>query len=250
MGGRPAPAYSSTHYSLVTFNRYELDQTSVRLRVRKQFSGQLTAGAGVAYTDGDCFSIGQQFARYDLFVFANWQVTGLSVLSGRLGYSWSDYTGVNPYDQDGVTGWLAWDYKPTGKLSFRTLVSYDTQANSVFTAVGGGSPVTAGQTQWLTAGLQLTANYAFSAKTSFNASLQYYSQSRDRTDVGSQVNLEARNTVTNASLGATWTPSRNWQVNCSLTLNDRNQRRGSDQQITLLPYTAYGGSCSAQFVLQ
>lgn len=243
-------AYSSTHYTLATFNRYELDQTSVRLRVRKQFSGQLTAGTGVAYTDGDYFSIGQQFDRVDLFVFANWQVTGLSSLSGRLGYSWSDYTGVNPYDQDGVTGWLAWDYKPTGKLSFKTLVSYDTQANSVFTAVGDGSPVTAGQTQWLTAGLQLTANYAFSAKTSFNASLQYYSQSRDRTDVGSQVNLEARNTVTNASLGATWTPSRNWQVNCSLTLNDRNQRRGSDQLITLLPYTAYGGSCSAQFVLQ
>jgi hypothetical protein len=41
-------AYSSVRYSLPTYDRYELDQTSVRLRVRKQFSGQLTAGVGAA----------------------------------------------------------------------------------------------------------------------------------------------------------------------------------------------------------
>lgn len=242
-------AYSSVHYSLPTYDSYELDQTSVRVRLRKQFSGQLTAGVGVAYTDGDYFAIGQQFDRYDVFLTGDWQVTGQSTLSGRLGYSWSDYTGVNPYDQDGVTGWLSWDYVPTGKLSFRTLLSYDTQANSVFTGAGDGSTVGLGQTQWLTGGLQLTAKYAFSAKTSFNASLQFYQQTRDQSFADASFD-NTRNRVTNLLLGATWLPARNWQVNCNLTLNDRNQSRSASQPITLLPYTAYGGSCSAQFVLQ
>lgn len=239
-------AYSSVHYSLASYDRYELDQSSIRLRVRKQFSGQLTAGVGMAYTNGDYFSVGQEFDRYDLFVTGDWNVTGQSTISGRLGYSWADYTGVNPYDQDGGTGWLAWNYVPTGKLKFNTRISYDTQANSVFTSDGSGSPVALGQTQWLTTGMQLTADYAFSGKVSFNASLQFYQQKREQQFFGD----ETRNRVTNLLLGATWLPSRNWQVNCNLTLNDRNQSRSSNQPISLLPYTAYGGSCSAQFVLQ
>jgi len=243
-------AYSSVRYSLPSYAFNDLDQTSITARVRKEFSGQLTAGVGVAYTDGDYAAIDRQFDRYDLFVTGDWRVTGQSTLSGRLGYSWSDYTGVNPYDQDGVTGWLAWNYVPTGKLRFNTRISYDTQANSVFTTDGSASGL--GQNQWLTSGLQLSAKYSFSAKTSFNASLELFQQTQER-NFGSgpaQGFDNTRNRVTNLLLGATWLPSRNWQLNCNLTLNDRNQSRSASQPITLLPYSAYGGSCSAQFVLQ
>lgn len=245
-------SYSSVHYSLASYDQYELDQASVQARVRKQFSGQLIAGVGAAFTKGDYFSIGQEFDRYDLFVTGNWKITGQSTLSGRIGYFWSDYTGVSPYNQDGGTGWLAWDYVPTGKLSFNTTLSYDTQANSVFTSVGGDPSAGLGQNQWLTAGARVRANYAVSAKTSLNATLEFYQQTRDQTVLigGAPVALSGRNRVTNLLLGATWAPSRNWQINCGLTLNDRNQDRSSSQLITLLPYTAYGGSCAAQFVLQ
>ncbi len=100
--------------------------------------------------------------------------------------------------------------------------------------------------------MQFTARYAFSAKTSFNASLEFFQQKEDRVfNVGgSPIFVDTRNRVTNLLLGATWLPSRNWQVNCGITLNDRNQSSSSSQPISLLPYTAYGGSCSAQFVLQ
>lgn len=244
-------AYSSVHYSLQSFNQYELDQASIEARVRRQFSGQLTAGAGLAYTNGDYFAIGQKFDRYDLFGTFNWAVTGQSNLSGRLGYRWTAYTGFNPYNQDGLTGWVAWRYTPTGKLQFNTLLSYDTQANSVFTTVGGGSASGLGQNQWLTGGLQVQATYAFSAKTSFNASLQFFRQKRDQVfNIGGQaVAFDSRNQVTNLLVGGTWSPSRNWQLACNFTLNDRNQS-GNLNQISLLPYSAYGGSCSAQFVLQ
>lgn len=245
-------AYSSVNYSLASYGfRNDLDQSSVRLRVRKQFSGQLTAGVGAAFTKGDYVSFGQEFDRYDLFVTGDWQLTGQSTLSGRVGYSWTDYTGVNPTNQDGVTGWLAWAYAPTGKLSFNTRISYDTQANSVFTSVGGGSSVGLGQTQQLTTGLQFTGSYAFSAKTSFNASLEFFQQKQDQDFGGGAQSFDStRNRVTNLLLGATWLPSRNWQVNCNLSINDRNQSRSSSQPITLLPYSAYGGSCAAQFVFQ
>lgn len=251
-------AYSSVHYNSdnflanLSYQRYELDQASVRARLRKQFSGQLTAGVGAAYTDGDYFAIDQQFDRYDLFMFGEWKVTGQSTLSGRLGYAWTDYTGINPYNQDGVTGWIAWAYQPTGKLNFNTRLSYDTLANSVFTSVGGGANAAVSQSDQLTAGLQFTARYAYSAKTSFNAALEYYSRSNSRSNNSTSIPAleDVRNRVTNLSLGATWLPARNWQVNCGLTLNDRNQRRSAGQTITLTPYTAYGGSCSAQFVLQ
>ena len=245
-------AYSSANYSLRSYASNNLDQTSISARVRKQFSGQLTSGVGVVYTKGDYTALDQNFDRYDLFITGDWQATGHSTLSGRLGYSRSEYTGVNPYSQNGVTGWLTWSYAPSGKLNFNTRISYDTQANGVFTTVGGGSTVGLGQTQLLTSGLQLTSSYAFSGKTSFNASLQYYQQKQDQNfgASGSQSFDNTRNRVTSFALEATWVPSRNWQVTCNATIDDRNQSRSSSQPITLLPYSATGSSCSAQFVFQ
>jgi hypothetical protein len=253
-------AYSTVSYDSdnalanLSFSRYELRQSSVNARVRRQFAGQLIGGVGVAYTKGDYFSTGQEFDRYDVFFTGDWQITGQSNLSGRIGYSRWDYTGSNPYEQTGTTGWLAWRYIPTGKLDFTTRISYDTQANSVFTSVGGGTPGGVGDTDWLTTGLQFNARYAFSGKTSFNAALEYYTQSRDGFGIppggGSPTFDGSRNSTFNLLLGATWLPSRSWQVNCNLTLNDRNERRNSSSSISLTPYTAYGGSCSAQFVLQ
>jgi hypothetical protein len=252
-------AYSSSRYDSEDpvadrlFDPKDLDQGSVTLRVRKQFSGQLTLGTGLAYTRGDYFSVDRRFDRYDAFVLAYWEPTGQSTVSGRVGYSSWDYTGANPFDQSGVTGWVKWRYMPTGKLTFDTLLSYDTLANSGLTDVGGGAPGGQGDTNRLTAGLQFTATYALTGKTSLNASLQFFSRTEDfliNPPPGlPPLAVEARDRVTNLNLGATWLPARNWQVNCNLTLNDRNQ--SSDSAVaTLTPYTAYGGSCAVQFVLQ
>ena len=145
---------------------------------------------------------------------------------------------------------------PTGKLDFTTRISYDTQANSVFTSVETGRQPRRYRRQPTGSplGCNSRARYAFSGKTSFNASLEYYSQSRDGFGIpsggGAPTFDGSRNSTVNLLLGATWLPSRNWQVNCNLTLNDRNESRGSGSSISLTPYTAYGGSCSAQFVFQ
>lgn len=244
--------YQSIRYSAPQYARYELKQESGALGVKKQFGGQLVLGGGGTYTSGSYYSIGRDFDRVDVYLTANWVATGQSTLNGRLNYTTWSYTGLNPYDTDGVTGWVQWLYVPTGKLSFSTRLSYDTLANSGLTDVGGGNPGGLGDNDQLTAALQFNATYAVSAKIKLNAELDYYTRTQDYT-----INpppgfppstLQTRDRVTNLALGATWTPTRNWLINCSLTSNNRNQE--ANQPVTLTPYKAWGGSCSAQFALQ
>ncbi len=213
--------YSSVHYSAVPFARYELDQETITLGVRKQFSGQLTLGSGLTYTQGDYFSIGREFDRYDIFVSGVWDYSGLSRFSGRLNYTDITYTGLAAQDQSGLTGYLRWAYRPTGKLDFSALVSYDTLANSGLTDISGGVPVSLGDTSQLTAALRLTAGYAATSKIKVNATLNYYT--RDNEVLRNAGVVETKDRVTSASLGATWTPSRNWLVACDVNLHDRNQ---------------------------
>jgi hypothetical protein len=97
-------------------------------------------------------------------------------------------------------------------------------------------------------------NYAATSKIQVNAFLNFYSRTRDflvNPPPGLPPQpLETRDRVTNLGLGANWTPTRNWLVNCNLSLNDRNQSSSTIDPALLSPYSAWGASCSAQFVLQ
>jgi hypothetical protein len=248
-------AYNSQRNSAdrLQFTRNDLDQASGSLGVRKEFGGQLIMGTGLTYTSGDYTVIERKFDRFDYYVSANWRATGQSTLSGRLNYSDWSYTGINPYDQSGLTGWVRWVYSPTGKLSFNTFYSYDTLANSGLTDTGGVSPGSQGDSNQLTSSLQFTVNYAATAKINVNAFVNFYARTQDflvNPPPGlPPLPLETRDRVTNLGIGANWTPTRNWLVNCNLSLNDRNQSTSGDPSL-LSPYSAWGTSCSAQFVLQ
>lgn len=246
-------AYSSVRYSAPQYAGWELDQASITLSLDKEFSGQLRLGPGVAYTSGDYAAINRDFSRYDLFLTGRWMLTGLSTLSGRVGYSSWSYGGLNPYDQSSVTGWITWRYLPTGKLAFDTTLSYDTLANTGLTDMGGGAVGSQGDTNRLTTGIRIAATYQLTGKTSLNASLQFYRRTQDYS-INPPPGLpplpvEIRDQVTNLSLGGTWVPRRNWQVNCNLYLASRNQST-NQPLIAMTPYDAYGGNCAVQFVLQ
>lgn len=241
--------YSRVNYSTIQYARYELEQSTATLGVRKQFGGQLTLGTGLTYTKGDYFSIGREFDRYDYFVSGVWDYSGLSRFSGRLNYTDITYSRFAAQDRSGLTGYVRWAYQATGKLDFTALLSYDTLANSGLTDTSGGlqPPVDLGETNQLTTALRLTGGYAATSKIKVNASLNHYRRSDE--DLGANTIVDTRDQVTSATLGATWTPTRNWLVACNVSLDDRNQS-GSGDQIRLRPYTAYGASCSAQFALQ
>ncbi|MEO7852187.1 MAG: hypothetical protein ABIR94_08030 [Rubrivivax sp.] len=239
--------YSRVNYSARQYERYELEQSTATLGVRKQFGGRLTLGTGLTYTQGDYFSIGREFDRYDIFVSGAWDYSGLSRFSARLNYTDINYTGLFAQDQSGLTGFVRWAYKATGKLDFTALLSYDTLANSGLTDTSGGLPVSLGDTNRLTTALRLTAGYAATSKIKVDASLNHYRRSNEDLDSNNLI-IDTRDQVTSATLGATWTPTRNWLVACNVNLQDRNQS-GSDPG-RLRPYTSYGASCSAQFALQ
>jgi hypothetical protein len=249
-------AYSSLRNSedRLQFTRDDLDQASGSLGVRKEFGGQLDMGTGLTYTRGNYTVIEREFDRYDYYISANWRASGQSTLSGRLNYSDWSYTGVNPYDESGLTGWVRWAYTPTGKLSLNTFFSYDTLANSGLTETGGVNPGSQGDSNQLTSSLQFSVNYAATAKINVNAFVNFYARTRDlllNPPPGfPPLPVETRDRVTNLGLGANWAPSRNWLLSCNLSFDDRNQSSNSGDPSLLSPYTAWGASCSAQFVLQ
>jgi len=57
-------ARSSVRCNLPGYAFSELDPSSITAWVRKQSSGQLTAGVGVAHTDGDAAAIDPRFDRH------------------------------------------------------------------------------------------------------------------------------------------------------------------------------------------
>lgn len=239
--------YSSVRYTAPQYAFRELDQAYGSIGVRKLFSGQLRLGTGITYTDGEYTAVNQKFTRYDLYVNANWEITGLSTLSGRLNYTDRNDTLADGSEtsSSGVTGWATWKYTPTGKLNFETFLSYDTLANGVFGDLGGGVPGYVGDSNRLTTTLRLTGNYAATAKIAMTANLAYYMQDNEEPVPGT-VSSASRDRVFNAGLGATWTPTRNWQVACNLNWYSRD----STGTLGRTPYDAYGASCSAQFALQ
>lgn len=59
---------------------------------------------------------------------ARWQVTGESLLQGRLAYEWRDYDEVSERDFDGVTGRLNWAWQVTGKTQLELAAWRDLDA--------------------------------------------------------------------------------------------------------------------------
>jgi hypothetical protein len=238
-----ALGYSSVRFTAPQYAFRVLDQSTATLGVRKLISGQLRLGTGFTFTDGDYTDIDETFKRYDLFVNGAWELTGLSTVNARLNYTWR--TDTNAFgaetDDSGLTGWISWNYKPTGKLTFDTYLSYDTLANGVFGDLGGGVEGYVGDSNRLTTTLRLTGNYQATSKIAVNTSLAFYVQDNVEFD-----SSNSSDRVFNALLGATWTPTRNWQVACNINWNSRDSTGTGGRT----PYDAYGAFCSAQFALQ
>lgn len=186
------------------------------------------------------------------FVVGECRVTGQSTLSGRLDCFWSAHTGLNPCVQDGVTGWLAWNYLLTGKLKFNTRISHDTQANSVFTQVGDDVDVGPGA--------DAAADQRPAAHTELGlwrqdlvqrlaGLLSAAPEKKLRRLAGTRMRPPAQPRPPPPA-GRHLAATRNCRLNCSLPLNDRDPSRSATQPITVLPNSAAARNCSAQYVPQ
>lgn len=175
-----------------------------------------------------------------------WIPNGLSTVDARLSYSDITYDINTGRDFNGFNGSVSWTWLPTGKtksvISFIGAPGY----SSTFYAFVG-APVRVDNSRFSrTARWDLT--YLATGKTSFTAGLSatkdyltqtIFSNTQDGSDF-----------VTTASLGVSYTPTRNSQLSCNASYSNRSVSDNAERYNMTYPYHAASFMCSGQLVLQ
>lgn len=238
-------------YSAVEFNFAEFEQDSLSLGVLYRPSGLLTLGIAGRGTRGKYpFAAAvppqeDKFDRQDLDLTAVWVPTGLSRINARLSYTKEDHERLPQRDFSGVTGALGWEYKPTAKLTFNTDLIRDTGSEATFNGLAAAGANSVSNTSNVSSSIQVRVLYEFSAKILFDANARYVD--RDLVNTVAAVPTPAGSDKTAyASLGARWSPTRNWLLGCAVGY----EKHGGSSPITPLAYDANTFGCSARFTLQ
>lgn len=244
-------------YSDPSYAGANLEQTAVSAGVKVRPSGALTLGASLRATRGEYPDIAIEFDRNDIDLTAVWVPTGLSTLNARLSYGKQENKatgGVAPLnveqrDFSGATGFIGWDYKPTGKLSFRTTLSRDTGSETSFLRITEDAPnlIAFGDVSKLTTALSVLARYEATAK--IVATVGALAQRRTLSDLFLPTpgisDATGRDRFTRAWLGLTWAPTLHWQLGCNVAHEKRTESGG-----LVVPYSANTASCSVQYVIR
>ena len=228
-------------------------QDNASLGVRWSPSSYTSVGLSVGSTRGrypkfrvtaDGFQA-DRFKRDDVSVSANYRLSGASSFDARFSTGKTVYDLNEQRNFDGVTGQVAWIWQPTIKTVFTTSLTRDTGQESYATAIFT-LPAIADYSRDNTAA-RIAAEYSFSAKVGFTASVLYYRNTVVRTIENPFLPLAAdgREKVTQLTLGARWTPLRSTQLGCDLNTQDR---RAEGALVVNLRGTQF--SCFGQFTLQ
>jgi hypothetical protein len=241
-------------FSADEFAASEYNQTSGSLGLIYRPSGLLTLGTALRATRGEYPNIvlangdPATFSRNDLDLTATWVASGLSTIDARVSFGRQTSDALTQRDFSGTTGSISWAFLPTGKLRFNTTISRDTGAETTFTSLGGGQAGGAGDNSRLTTTYALTAGYEATAKIRVNAAFRYTrrnlvdEQFVNGVSVGS---AEGKDSLKTLSLGATYEPTRAWQLGCGAV----RELRLSDSSLSNR-YAATTANCSAQFTLR
>jgi len=244
-------AHRRLDYSDSAFASLRFRQDSLFAGVKYRPSGALTLGVGLRGTKGKYPSIDVDFDRRDIDFTATWIPTGLSTINARLSATRQDNkgSGVQTRSISGATGFLGWDYKPTGKLSFRTAISRDTGTETSFLRLSDDAPasVAFGDTAKLTNALTVSGKYDATAKIAVTAAGKY--AKRELSDalvvISGVPEVTGSDRFGSVGLGLTYAPTRNWLLGCNIGYEKRGARGGLSTS-----YEADTASCSAQFVIR
>ncbi len=241
-------------FSADEFAASEYNQTSGSLGLNYRPSDLLTLGTALRATRGEYPNIvmangdAATFSRNDLDLTATWVASGLSTINARVSFGRQTSDALTQRDFSGTTGSISWAFLPTGKLTFNTSISRDTGAETTFSSLGAGQVSGAGDNSRLTTTFALTAGYEATAKIRINAAFRYSrrnlvdEQFVNGMSVGSAEGMDSLKTL---SLGASYEPTRAWQLGC----NAVRELRLSDSSLSN-NYSATTVNCSAQFTLK
>lgn len=244
-------------YSADEFNSREYGQSVLSAGLRYNPSGALTLGAFVRYTDGKFQhykALGNgafqadDYKRKDLDLTGAWVPSAASTLNARLTLSRVDHSEAVRRDFSGATGLLRWQWKPSGKLAFNTVLSRDTGEETAFLDYGTSQILASDAFSKTITQLRFNADYELSAKVQLGAGTAWTRRALADTFTfagGAALPREGRDTGTSLSLNARWTPLRSLQLSCDVS---RDRRTAAGALSDAYSVTVYG--CTGQFMLQ
>ena len=224
----------------------EYNQDSGNLGLTYRPSGILTLGTGVSVqrTKYRVAALGQttpdRSNRQDLYATATWVPTGASTLNARINLGKTEYDQATAADFKGVTGSLAWAWRPTGLLSITTSLSRDTGQESGFLRPTPGTIVSASDFSRVTNSLAVRAAYELTGKINLTAGAAY--ARRDLVD--GFTGVSGNDDTTTLSAGATWAALRTLSLGCNAS---RESRSASGAGSSSFDSNRFG--CFGQFTL-
>ena len=233
--GHREVSYTATQYAPL-----EYQQDRGRLGVVYRFSDILSLGTGVSVQETDYpNAIGGPDAssRRDVYVSARWVPTGASAVTARINGGKIEFDRETVRNFSGATGYVAWDWRPTGKLRFVTTLARDAGQDARFIQLRLNDVLQLPQLadfSRVSNSLTVHASHAYSGKLSFGAALQHV-----RSQEASSVVGDRSENATALSLSATWLATRSLSFGCETSYSEGSQTRSA---------TALG--CYGQFTLR
>ena len=223
---------------------YAQDSARLSLAVRPSGIWLLSLGLGGDRTRFVAPAPGQSRAensrREDAFVAAMWLPSGLSTLSLRLASSRVQYERAAASNFEGLTGSLAWNWKPTGRLTLNSYLTRESGQESGFLRLNGSNSVSATDFSQLSNTQGLRATFDASGKVAVSAALAW--AQRDFVDGATAASSSDK--TQSLTVGARWAASRTFAMTCSAT---RDERTGSS--VNLPSYSGSRFGCTGQLSL-
>lgn len=255
-------AYDEGKHSNDDFSDRDLTQSSVNLGLRFRPSDLFSWRIGARHAEGKYprfidpgtgATIGDEFKRDDIDLSSVWSPSSASSLNARVSATKEDHSALSQRSATFWTGALGYDWRPTGKTSFRLLLSRDSNAGSTDIDYGLVSD-SSNDTQKRTT-IQGSVRWEATSKIAVYSSLAHSRRTLDDsftltlgTNLPSLQRATGRDRTSNATLGVIYQFSRGIQFSCSIAREVRSVT--GDTSGVSYPYNVNTGMCNGQFVLR
>ncbi len=248
-------SYGQVAYSAPEYDRRENEQTTATVGLRYRPASAFTYGAGLRHVRGSNPRFralpgggfqGDDYKRDGVDLTLGWDPGGASRIDARVNFGRTRYDEATERDFSGVTGNLAWVWRPGARLRLETRLVRDTGQSTYYTEnlfVDGVTDISR-----TTTALRLRADYALTAKIALNARAAYVDRDLVRTLPDNPLlppRARGNDETTELALGATWDPLRSVRVGCDLA----HEQRSADRVLSL-PYKASRIGCYGQIFLR
>lgn len=236
--------HRSLAYSEPSFVSRENNQDVASLGIVYGVSGYMTLGMGLRATRIDTPAYtptaGDKTDRNDVDLSATWSPSSQSTFTGRLSIGKEEHTLATNSNFSGLTGMLAWDYRPTGRLRLNASLLRDTGTEARFMGFVGGTMPLAMEAYRLTNTAQANATYSVTGKINATASASHSRGSLVSGNVAS-----GSDTVNSFVVGAAYNATHSLSLSCQLGRDSR-----STNSFFSSAYTAYTAACFGRVTLR